>query len=38
MRADEMLDAGDLDGQVVWKAVLKAVIELMNKEPDGTVH
>ena len=38
MRADDMLDVGDLDGQVVWKAILKAVIELVNKEPDGTVH
>ncbi len=36
MRADEMLNKGDLDGQAVWKAILKAVIELMNKEPEGT--
>ena len=38
MRADEMLGVGDLDGQAVWKAILKAVNELVNKEPDGTVH
>ncbi len=38
MRADEMLDKGDLDGQAVWKAILKAVIEMVNKEPEGTVH
>ena len=38
MRADEMLDLGDLEGQAVWKAILKAVIELVSKEPDGTVH
>ena len=29
---------GDLEGQAVWKAILKAVIELVSKEPDGTVH
>jgi hypothetical protein len=38
MRAEAMLDAGDLDGQAVWKAILKAVIELVNKEPDRAVH
>ena len=38
MRADEMLDVVDLDGQAVWKAILKAVIELVNKKLDGTVH
>ncbi len=38
MRADEMLDVGDLDGQAVWKAILKAVIELENEVPEGTVH
>ena len=37
MRADEMLGVGDLDGQAVWKAILKAVNELVNKESDGTV-
>jgi hypothetical protein len=25
MRADELLDAGDLDGQAVWKRVLAAI-------------
>ena len=38
LRADKMLDVGDLDGQAVWKAILKAVLELVNKKPDGTVH
>ena len=33
-----MLDAGDLEGQAVWKAILKAVIELVSKQPEGTVH
>jgi len=40
MRADELLDAGDLDGQAVWKRVLAAVEELQSKErPEGVeVH
>ena len=40
MRADELLDAGDLDGQAVWKRILAAVEELQSEErPEGTeVH
>ena len=33
MRADAMLEAGDLDGVSVWKRVLKAVEELLREEP-----
>ncbi len=34
MRADAMLDKGDLDGYAVWKRIVKA--ELLSKErPDG---
>ncbi len=33
MRADAMLEAGDLDGYAVWKRVLKAVEELLRDEP-----
>ncbi len=33
MRADAMLDKGDLDGYAVWKRVLKAVEELLREEP-----
>ena len=32
MRADELLDAGDMDGQAVWKRVLVAIDELLSKE------
>ena len=32
MRADELLDAGDMDGQAVWKRILAAVEELQSKE------
>ncbi len=31
-RADELLETGDLDGQAVWKRILKAVDELLVKE------
>ncbi len=36
MRADAMLEVGDLDGYAVFKRVVKAVEELLSKErPDG---
>ena len=40
MRADELLDAGDLDGQGVWKRILAAIEEMQSGErPEGTeVH
>ncbi len=40
MRADAMLEAGDLDGFAVWKRILRAVEELQGMEPaSGTrVH
>ena len=33
MRADELLEAGDLNGQAVWERVVGAVEELLSKEP-----
>ena len=27
-RADQMLERGDLDGQVVWKRIRRAIVEL----------
>ncbi len=33
MRADRMLEKGDLDGQAVWKRILKAVEELSRELP-----
>ena len=38
MRADEMLENADLDGYAVWKCIVEAVNELLNREPVGTVH
>ncbi len=32
MRAGAMLDKGDLDGNAVWKRIVKAVEELLSKE------
>ena len=38
MRADAMLEAGDLDGYAVWKRIVKAVEELQRVEPGARVH
>ncbi len=37
MRADAMLDAGDLDGLAVWKRIKKAAEEHGAAEPDPEV-
>ena len=33
MRADTMLEAGDLEGYAVWRRILRAVEELQGTEP-----
>ncbi len=33
MRADDLLDKGDLDGYDVWKRILRAVEELQGTAP-----
>ncbi len=40
MRADAMLDKGNLEGYAVWRRVLRAVEELQRVEPrpGGKVH
>ena len=40
MRTDELLDAGDLGGQAVWRRILAAVEELLLEDrPEGVkVH
>ena len=36
MRADELLEAGDMDGLAVWKRILMAVDELLSQKlPQG---
>ena len=32
MRADAMLEKGDLDGCAIWKRIVKAAEELLSKE------
>ncbi len=38
MRADELLDEGDLDGAATWRAVLRAIDQLLSDKPSGSVH
>jgi hypothetical protein len=40
MRADERLEAGDLDGQAVWKRIIKAIEELQSttKPAEAPIH
>ena len=38
MRADELLDNGDLEGSAVWTRIVKATIDLLATNPDGPVH
>ncbi len=33
MRADELLEAGDLDGCTAWRRILRAVEELQRAKP-----
>ncbi len=34
MRAEALLEAGDLDGYAVWRRILRAVGELQQKQPN----
>jgi len=36
-RAEEMLDQGDSDGQLVWQRIRRAVVELRAR-PTGLMH
>ncbi len=38
MRADAMLEAGDLEGLATWKRILRAVEELQRVKPKGQLH
>ena len=38
IRADELLDNGDLEGSAVWARIVKATIDLLATNPDGVVH
>ena len=38
MRADELLDEGDMDGCAVWKRIMRAAEQLLAMEPEGKVN
>jgi len=40
MRADESMDAGDMEGRAVWLRIVKAIEELLSRErpEDAEVH
>ncbi len=40
MRADELMEAGDMDGEAVWLRIIKAIEELLSEErpEDAEVH
>lgn len=38
MKADEMLEARDMDGKTVWMRVIDAIEELWDTELDGVAH
>jgi hypothetical protein len=38
MRADQLIEAGDVQGVCVWKRVLKAIEQLTSSDPGGAVH
>ncbi len=33
--AEELMEAGDMEGVAVWKMILKAIKELLDKAPPG---
>ncbi len=38
MRADELMEAGNMEGVAVWKQIVKAVEELLSEErPEGAM-
>ena len=38
LKADELLDAGDFDGQAVWLRIRAAVVGLLKTDDGETVH
>ncbi len=37
-QSDALLAAGDLDGAVTWRKIIKAIEVMQATEPDGTAH
>ena len=40
MRADQLMEAGDMEGRAVWLRIVKAIAELLSEErsEDAEVH
>ncbi len=38
LKADELLDAGDIDGRATWLRIRKAVLELLKPGDGEVVH
>ncbi len=38
VRADALLDAGDLDGAATWRKIIAAIEAMRSTEPEGTLH
>ncbi len=38
MRADELMEAGDMEGEAVWLRIVKAIEELLSKERPGNAE
>ena len=38
MRADALMDQGDMDGRAVWLRIKSAVEEMLRTETGGAVH
>ncbi len=40
MRADELMEAGDMEGEAVWLRIVKAIEELLSEErpADAEMH
>ena len=38
MRADDLMDAGDMEGRAAWLRIKAAVEELLRVEAGGAVH
>ena len=38
MRADELLETGDLDGYAVWRRIIRTIEEMQRTQANGTTH
>jgi hypothetical protein len=40
IRADRLLEQGELDGYATWKAILKAIVDIrtVSPRPDQNIH